>query len=96
MSLNKPSRRKSIKNGRKANRAARNQAFQKQLCERKRLRRQRAAQHAAQHARFTYSREYLETQQVGPLRDIARGLELTPGRVRRADLIDAIIAKAGG
>lgn len=95
MSLNKPSRRKSLKNGRKADRAAKNAAFQRQLRERKRVRRQRAAQHAAQRARFTYNREYLETQQVGQLRDLAKGLGLTPSRVRKADLIDAILAKAG-
>ncbi len=39
-------------------------------------------------------RRTLEAQQVGPLRDIAKGLGLKPGRTRKADLIDAIVIKA--
>lgn len=41
----------------------------------------------------TAQRAKLEGQQMGPLRDIARSLDLKPGRVRKAELIDLILTR---
>ncbi len=41
----------------------------------------------------TFTAAELNEKSVGPLRDLARQLGLKPGRVRKAELIDAILAK---
>lgn len=102
MSLEQPSPRKRHKHGKKSLRASRNVAYQRQLSERKRVRKERREAIRGPQptdiivddtaSDLAFDRARLERETVAVLRKRAKAANVkVPARARKANLIDALL-----